>query len=512
MTQQAAPPRRDRLSPRYREAVAVGGVLLAAAVAGPALVAAPVLGLAAGGAVVLTAFATRRPDLATMLVLALLYSNAPAVATRHHGIPGLVGSALPVLLLAPLVYHVWVRGRPLRLGIAGPWMVLLAVAHVVAALNSDDWYTGAGATIGYLTGGLALYLLLVNVLRTDHVVRRAALVLVVTAGALGAAALIHTFLDDWPGIRLFGFSELVRGDLLADVDWDQFFSADYPDAELRAAGPIGETNFFAAVLAMAAPYAVAFLVAPRDRLERMAALAAGPFLVTGIVLTYSRGAALVIGLVAAGLAVTGLVPRRSLFALAAAGVALVVAVPDFALRMVRLVTASQLWSASPTDLGDAAVTGRYSEMLAAAHAWADHPFLGVGPGMFPANYLRYSRELGFTVHDGPREAHNLYLEFAAELGTLGLVLIVALFAALLRHLLAVRREVTDRADRAFTVAAIAVVAVIAGNGMLLHLAFERYLWLHVALISAWCAVHRHGAAPAEEPTDTGELEPVGADR
>jgi putative inorganic carbon (hco3(-)) transporter len=512
MTRQAALTRLDRRSPRSREAAVVVGVLVVAALAGPALVAAPVLVLAAAGAVVLLAFATRRPDLATMLVLALLYSNAPAVATRHHGVPGLVGSALPVLLLAPLVYHVWVRRRPLRLGIAGPWMVLLAVAHVVATLNSDDWATSGGATVAYLTGGLALYLLLVNVLRTDHVVRRAALVAVVTAGALGAAALLHTFLDDWPGVRLFGFSELVRGDLLADVDWDQFFSADYPDAELRAAGPIGETNFFAAILAMAAPYAVAFVVAPRDRLERMAALAAGPLILTGIVLTYSRGAALVIGLVAAGLAITGLVPRRSLFALAAAGVALVVAVPDFTLRMLRLVTASQLWSASPTDLGDAAVTGRYSEMLAAAHAWADHPFLGVGPGMFPANYLRYSRELGFTVHDGPREAHNLYLEFAAELGTVGLVLVVALFAVLVRHLLAVRRQVTDRPDRAFTVAAIAVVAVFAGNGMLLHLAFERYLWLHVALISAWCAVHQHGAARSEDPIDDAELQRVGAGR
>jgi O-antigen ligase len=67
-------------------------------------------------------------------------------------------------------------------------------------------------------------------------------------------------------------------------------------------------------------------------------------------------------------------------------------------------------------------------------AWIDyatHPLLGSGPGTFAAAWLRYR-----TVSDSALDAHNLYLQTLAELGPLGLALLVL---ALLVPLSGVRR-------------------------------------------------------------------------
>jgi hypothetical protein len=59
-------------------------------------------------------------------------------------------------------------------------------------------------------------------------------------------------------------------------------------------------------------------------------------------------------------------------------------------------------------------------------AWLDfvqHPLLGSGAGSFEVAWLRY-RTIGVSV----RDAHNLYLETLAELGPLGLLLLVIALA------------------------------------------------------------------------------------
>ena len=493
------------VDPRLYELTALAALIGLAVVVGLLSVDAPLLLVGAVAFVGFAALVAKRPDTATLALLVLLYSNAPVVVTRNLGLPMIVSLALPALLLAPLAHHTLIMNRPLRLGVAGPILVVLAVVYVASALTAADWSTAAMATLNYLANGVALYLLIVNVLRSAQAVRRAALVIVGVAGGLGALALVHSIIGLWPGTRAWGFTELVRGDLLAPVDWEQYFSVNYPDSELRAAGPIGEANFFAFILLVAIPYAIAFAIAPTARLERIVSLLAGPFIVAGVVVTYSRGAAVVAGLVAVMLAVTGLIPRRTLVGLVGGAAALLLAVPAFAERFVRLASAPLLWGGARDEVADAALTGRYSEMISALHAWADHPLLGVGPGLFPDNYQRYARELGFMVHDGPREAHNLYLDFASQLGTAGLLVLLVLLLVLTRRLLAVRRIVVDPADRAFTVAAIAVVGVIAVNGMFLHLAFERYLWVHVAIVSAWCLEARR---VSREPTPDAQVDPL----
>jgi putative inorganic carbon (hco3(-)) transporter len=478
-------------------------MLAVAAAAGAATAALPVVAVAAVVAGGFAMLSLRRPDVATLLVLGVLYSNLAGVAVRLYGVPLVAAAVVPMLLLGPLAYHVVVRRRALRLGVAGPWILGLLVIHVVSALASADPGATVGAVVGYATNGVALYLLIINVLRSREAVRAAALVVVGSAGVVGGLALIHALVSGTDAHGFFGMASQVEGEILGATDWRTWDGPSELLPHMRAAGPIGEPNFFAFTLIAALPFATAFALAPASRLEAWVGRLAAPFLVAGVVVSYSRGAAVVVAVTAVVLAVTGLLPRRVLIVLGLGAALLLASAPDYAQRIAGLTALRQLsgGAVGAEDQPDAAVTGRYSEMVAAAMAFADHPVLGVGPDRFPHVYQRYARPLGYTIHDGPREAHNLYLHFAAELGIVGLLLLIGLLASLTAHLLALRRRQSDRSTRAFTVACLGVLLVIGVNGLFLHLAFERYLWMVVALLAAWHAEAgtSSAAAGAERP-------------
>jgi hypothetical protein len=82
-------------------------------------------------------------------------------------------------------------------------------------------------------------------------------------------------------------------------------------------------------------------------------------------------------------------------------------------------------------------------------AWADyqeHPLLGSGPGSFEISWLRH-RTLAVAVHD----AHNLYLEALAELGPIGLALLVAALSVPIVAATRRRSPLAATASAAYTV-------------------------------------------------------------
>src|SRR5215212_10310057 len=54
-----------------------------------------------------------KPNLATLLVVFILYTNAAVIAVHFHNVPSLVGGALPALLVFPLASYVIVRREKL---------------------------------------------------------------------------------------------------------------------------------------------------------------------------------------------------------------------------------------------------------------------------------------------------------------------------------------------------------------------------------------------------------------
>jgi O-antigen ligase len=143
-------------------------------------------------------------------------------------------------------------------------------------------------------------------------------------------------------------------------------------------------------------------------------------------------------------------------------------------------------------------------MLAALAAYTDHPVLGVGPGQYAAYHsVRYQGlpEVSFREIPIPRRAHSLYLEIAAETGTVGLTIFMAIPLLLLMDLGRLRRALFARRPDLARLAASFTLMLLAylGTGVFLHLAFERYYWVMIALAASVVGALERAAAQEAIP-------------
>jgi O-antigen ligase len=271
---------------------------------------------------------------------------------------------------------VWVR-TPLDAG----WLSVLAVALVSGVLS--DWRYHAVAAAASFAVGVVITLravILASARRREFPARFLA-----TWAACGVVAGI------WSITRL-GASANARADLPS-----------LTHNELGIA--------MAVVLVLLAGFAL-----EGARRARVAAALAMPIPTLALVLTWSRGAwaAAAIGL---GMLFVASRPRRW-YALAAIAITLVLAAPFLSVRYAWHV--DRLRDLAPPE-------GQFSRLTlwrSAIGMLADRPLVGTGLATFQFAYERYRKPLG-SVADAPF-AHNLFLNFAVELGVLGLAALLLL--------------------------------------------------------------------------------------
>jgi O-antigen ligase len=173
--------------------------------------------------------------------------------------------------------------------------------------------------------------------------------------------------------------------------------------------PIGYANSLGLVVAIGILLALGVAAWAQRGWQRAAALGVVVLLAPALALTSSRGAWVAL---AAGLAVL----------LAHRGRPVLVGVVAGAVVATVIVAA---FVASPHRSAVARLAGedRAQYWRVAAHDYEQHPLIGSGAGTFGDYWLRHRPVPTFT-----RTAHNLYLESLAELGPLGLALIIAALA------------------------------------------------------------------------------------
>jgi O-antigen ligase len=347
--------------------------------------------------------------------------------------------------------------------------VAFAFASAIWTVNVDDSFREGGTGFALASLGLSLvYMASFAILvETRADLKRLGVTIWVLAVALGALAI---------GQYLAGYA--------------------------RAVAYSGDANFFAALQVLALP--VCLVVASHvDRPKlRLVALSGVAIVVGSVLVSLSRGGLLALFAVLALIAVQ---PARLMFRTRAtkrlaliavfigAGVLLWAAFADLESRSQSLFNTAEGGS------------GRTNLWRAANTAWQRHPVRGIGYGSFPNlsnELLRQTPGVDFSAYrlrESGQVAHSAYLGTLAELGVIGLVLLLGVLAAAILTLRRTARYALARGDP--VVAAAAQALYIAMLGFLLISLFlstetDRGLWV---LLGVTLALGRIAATPASMP-------------
>lgn len=445
-------------------------------------------GIAAAAAVagaLLSVVVLRRPDDLAPVAFGLLFSNACVLAVDLHGYPPAVAMLPYALLLLPALVALVVQRRPMVWGPVMTAMVLFGAAATLSTALAPDPAGAVGTLVQWLLEGVIFVFAALNCLRDRRALRRA--VTGVGIGALVVAvAVVRQYRQQNYYDVLWGFAQV--------SDPYDLTGASSPLADgtetgtFRAAGMLGEPNFFALAMLTVLPWLVYLAWTSRSLLLRAFWALGSVGVGFAVLLSYSRGALVAAVGVVALLAVLGVLPRRVLLVLAGAAAVALWQVPSLSDRVATLHTLSVQGAT-----GEASLSGRLSEVRTAGEVFLAHPATGVGPGQFPEYYQRYVGLRGVGVHfgEGPRNAHNLIAGIAADLGTVGLLVFGGLVVVVLTGLRRARRT----ALRPEATAALTSVALYLGCSVFLHLAYARYLWLLVALAATVIVLARRDSGP-----------------
>jgi O-antigen ligase len=428
--------------------------------AGLAAAASPKLAVGAAAGLVFVAVAVRAPAVGLGLFTVLAFFS---VITE--------GSNLTVIKLAGLVLAGTVAARSLRSGGVRanlfrdhPWLAWLAVAFGVWASASMMWALQAATAET----------------NAERLVEGLVLVFVVYGSVRTAADL---------RLVLWAF---MAGALLAAV-YGLIHGSTNPNATTRLSGGIGDPNELAASLVPSIAFAIALYATARRRGERALVLACVAVVCPALFLTQSRGGLLAFS---AMVLVTVLFERRlRARAIVLTGVVASVGIAYFTLF------ASASAAARIQSAGDG--TGRVDLWSVALRMVHNHPLAGVGMGNFPAAAPAYTPgPISLPRFDlilfTPEMTHNTYLQTLAELGGVGLAVLLGLIAGAFAVAI---RAIRGAPDAPAEAAWLSRGTVIAAVGMFtayvfFSAQFEKQLWLILGLLATLPAVLRAHRAEA----------------
>jgi hypothetical protein len=447
-------------------------------------------------------------ELATLLVTFVIYANLPVLAVQLHGVSPLLAASVVLLLAVPLVRYLIIDRE--RVIIDQPGLLLLAFLIVAggSAVFAQDKGVALARMAVYVQEGLLLYLLLLNVVRKLSTLRRVIWVLMLTGSLLGALSLYQNLTRSFDR-PLFGGLARMSEDVYVDFRGERLSQSQYvsPHSMPRVSGPLDNANHYARVMLGLFPLALLRFWGERTTWLRLGAAACTGFILSGIVLTYSRGA-----FVASLVVLVMVLLMRSIRAYRVLSVlvllflvAMVFLPTQYVARLDTLRGIQGLFTDETAVSPDASLLGRATEMLAALRVFLDHPLLGVGPGQYEPFYsekYHSDPDFAFKYVPGNRGAHNLYLQIAAETGIIGLSMFLAMVLLILRQLWQARRQwAHSRPDVANLVTALFLsLTAYLTHSMFAHLAYERYFFLLLALAGAAVQICR-----SDVPATTAQM-------
>lgn len=391
---------------------------------------------------------------------------------------------LPVVLLVTIFAEGLSLGGVTVSRLAGPFVLLVVLLRLVtghrASLPGRWLLTAVGA---YVVFAFASLLWTVNP-NNGFGEGGTAQTVVSLALSLAYLAAFATLIDSRRDLERLGVTVW-----LVAVPIGIVAIAQYLGGAERAVGATGDANYFAARQVVALP--ICLLVASRLRGSKAFVVYIGIGVVVGsVMVSLSRGGLLALFAVFVLLLAQ---PARLLFAnRAQKGLAIGAAV----------VGAAVLLYASYDDIaarGESLFTtreggsGRENLWRAARSGWETHQVRGIGYGAFPSqsnDLLRATPGVDFAAYELRPEgqvAHSMYLGTLAEIGLVGLALLLGLVTALLMTLRSVARTADARGDPFLTAVARTLLVSLAGfllASLFLSSETDRLLWVMIGVVLA----------------------------
>lgn len=489
--------------------------------------------LLVAGAMLAFAFlviSVRWPDMGTLAVLFLLYTNIAVLAVRP---PGEVGAAagtrtavalggMWLVLGATLAYQLFARKEKLLFD-RGFMLMLLFLGACLASSVFARGEQPIGKFLGdYCLEGLVLFFLLTNVIRDSAALRRATWT-VLFAGALMASFSIMQKVTHTEQNTYGGFAFMDRGPDRTPEEQEtlerqraagKIESGGELVGQARAGGPVDASNLYAEILMVLLPLAVLQFRTEASPTLRLIALVAAGLIFGGLLLTFSRGCILAAIVVAVLMCGMGLLKFRQLMTAALAGCLLIAVLqPTVVTRMLSLGRISALFSGSDAsdDAPDSSMVLRYELDLAAWRVFLSHPILGVGPGQFVPYYsMDYVNRIGMHPLTRGYQAHNVYFQALAETGLIGTICFVSILASILWGLWSEwKHSLSGHPEVAFTASAFFLSLVALSIASLFSpMTDQRYFWVMLALASAAARILHHCSEQRAEDEFPVPLSPV----
>jgi putative inorganic carbon (hco3(-)) transporter len=443
-------------------------------------------------------------EVAALAFFFIFYANLAVVASQFHDVPQVLASSIALLLLFPIGKYLLIDRQPLVITPVLPLVLAFLGALFLAAALSSEPVVARKAVVTYLTEGLLLYLLVSNAVRTTRTLNRVVWVLIIAGSLLGAVSiyqeLTHTYANTYGGLAQVDRVESGGGFNIAPQDSEEKI------LRPRLGGPLGSENRYAQIMVVLMPLALIRVFRERSRRLRLLAAGASLLILGGLLLTFSRGAAVGLGATLVLMALLREIKLRQIVVLFAAVTAVVaLAIPDYVTRLSSLQGVTGISTTDDSGYPDRAVLGRATENLAAWYTFLDNPLTGVGPGVYFREYSQeYANRLGLRYLESERRGHSLYLEMAADMGIIGLGAFLAMVLTALAYLYRNMRYWHERDRERSMLASSFFFALIAylGTAFFLHLSYQRYFWLLLALASSaiWALEHeRRSEAKATVP-------------
>lgn len=406
------------------------------------------------------------------LLVVVLYTDLSDIMMENFPVPSLLQPL--ILLLAVVVWKYRGTLRPMT-AVVQP-IVIAMTLYTLVVFSTSIWAKETYLTdkrISELVKALFIIIVAASLASSWKALRRAFTALVISAAILSSLSVLQIatgrFADSFGGLV-----EIKYGTIYEDV------------SSPRAAGPpVSDPNFYARILLLAIPLAVGLAFVEKRTRWRIAYAGAAAIISCGVLVTYSRGAMLTLGVTAMLLALALRVKPRHYVMTGVAGLLLLMVLPQSMMR--RLITIEALLPGKNAGaMYDSSLAQRELLTMTGLKMFSENPLFGVGSGHYAWYFPRVSNEVGFSWVDyvppgSDRYPHGLYVEIASETGLVGLLTFFGTIAAAFLTLYHTRRTLLLHGDREHamlaTVVAVAIASYLVAS-VFLHETHLRYIALY----------------------------------